>query len=187
MAANSLVTDLALVVLFAELVALTAQISIPLSFTPVPITGQTLGVLLAGSALGGRRGAISMLVYLVMGGAGLHAFAGGAAGWWKFVGPTGGYLISYPLAAGIVGKLAEQGWDRTPKLTACSMLIGSFVIYASGVIWLSFYVGGIGPAILKGMVPFLPGDLIKLLLAAMLLPGVWALERRIRRDGLESQ
>jgi biotin transport system substrate-specific component len=181
-ATSSLISDVLLVTAFAGFVALTAQISIPLPFTPVPITGQTLGVLLTGSVLGSKRGVASMLLYLIWGAVGLHVFAGGTGGHVHFIGPTGGYLLAYPLAAGLVGRLAERGWDRTPKLAISSMLIGSAVIYAVGVAWLAFYVGGIGPAIVKGMLPFLPGDLIKVLIAALLLPGGWAVARRIRGE-----
>jgi biotin transport system substrate-specific component len=181
-AVTSLLTETLLVTAFAGFVALTAQIRIPLPFTPVPITGQTLGVLLTGSVLGSKRGVLSMLLYLVWGAIGLHVYAGGSGGSVHLIGATGGYLLSYPVTAWLVGRLAERGWDRTPKLAICSMLIGSLVIYLMGVVWLAFFVGGIGTAVVKGMLPFLPGDLIKVLLAAMLLPGGWMLVRRIRGE-----
>src|SRR3990170_4107237 len=127
--AGGALRDLALVIGASLFVAAAAQISVPLWFTPVPITGQTLGVLLTGAALGSRRGALALLLYLIEGAIGLPVFAGGAAGFARILGPTGGYLLALPLAAGIVGSLAERGWDRRLPLAALAMIIGNLVIY----------------------------------------------------------
>jgi biotin transport system substrate-specific component len=170
----------ALIVLAAgTLMAAFARITIPLPFTPVPLTGQTLGVLLAGAALGSRRGSLAMLAYLGEGLAGLPVFSGGMSAWspspagvpW-IIGPTAGYLWSYPLAAFVVGFLAERGWDRNFFLSVVAMLVGSLVIYAVGVSWLGVFVGP-ERALMAGMLPFIPGDIAKLLVAAAVLPSAW--------------
>ena len=179
-AVRALVNDIFLVVLFSLFVAVGAWVVIPLPFTPVPITGQTFSVLMTGMLLGSRRGAIALLLYLAEGAAGLPVFAGGGGGVARFAGPTAGYLLAYPLAAGFVGVLAERGWERRPYGAALAMLLGSGVILTLGTLWLSLFEGGLWPAFLRGMLPFIPGDLIKTALAALLLPGGWALVRRIR-------
>jgi biotin transport system substrate-specific component len=122
-----------------------------------------------------------MLLYLAEGAAGLPVFAGGAYGVAKFFGPTAGYLIAYPLAALLVGYLAERGWDRKPHGAALTMLLGSSVILTMGGLWLSRFVGGLGTAFLQGVLPFLPGDVVKIGLAAALLPGGWAFVKRLER------
>lgn len=173
--------DALLIVLFSGIVALSAQVAIPLPFTPVPITGQTFGVLFTGAVLGSRKGALALLLYLLEGAAGLPVFApGGAIGWPRLLGPTAGYLWAYPFAAGMVGWLAERGWDRRLPRSAVAMLLGNLIIWAFGVAWLTRFVGGPGNALLTGLLPFLPGDLLKIALAALLLPGSWALVRRLR-------
>ncbi len=174
--ANPAARTTLLVVGGALFVALTAQIRIPLPFTPVPITGQTLGVLLVGGLLGTRASAASLLLYLLMGFVGLPFFAGGANGIEHLFGPTGGYLVSYPFAAALVGWLAERGWDRRFSTTIAAMLLGSVIIYVFGVSWLAVALGiGLGEALMKGMVPFLIGDAIKMALAGVALPGGWKL------------
>jgi biotin transport system substrate-specific component len=177
-AANRLAADVLLIALFSAVVAASAQIAIPLPFTPVPITGQTLGVLLTGVVLGHRRGALALALYLLEGCAGLPVFAGGATGAHHLFGPTGGYLISYPLAAGVVGFLAERGWDRKPLNTISAMAIGNLIIYALGVGWVAFFVHGLRMAVVQGMLPFLPGDAIKIALAAALMPAAWGIVGR---------
>ena len=169
-----------LIVLFSLITAAAAQVSIPLPFTPVPITGQTFAVLLTGALLGSRLGALSLLLYLAEGAAGLPVFALGRSGLATLLGPTGGYLLAFPVAAFVVGWLAERGWDRRVFTTALAMLLGNLVIYAGGVPWLARFVGGLPEAVALGMVPFLPGDAIKLVLAALLLPTGWALLGRFR-------
>ncbi|WP_027459644.1 biotin transporter BioY [Deinococcus murrayi] len=175
---SSLVRDALLVFGGAALVALVAQVEIPLK--PVPITLQTLAVLLVGAALGWKRGAASMTTYLLAGAAGLPVFAGGSAGLAKFAGPTGGYLLSYVFAAALVGWLVQRSaLDRKPAGAALAMLAASVVIYAFGLTWLSLVTGLQGQALLNaGLTPFLVGDTLKIGLAALLLPGAWALVRR---------
>ncbi|ABF46433.1 BioY protein [Deinococcus geothermalis DSM 11300] len=176
--APSLSRDLGLVLGGAALVALVAQVEIPLK--PVPITLQTLAVLLVGAALGWKRGAASMATYLLAGAAGLPVFAGGSAGIAKFAGPTGGYLLSYIFAAALVGWLVQRyALDRRPLGAALAMLVASVVIYAFGLTWLSMVTGLKGQALLTaGLTPFLLGDSLKIGLAALLLPGAWAWVRR---------
>lgn len=177
---RSLLRDTGLVLGGSLFVALLAQVAIPLPFTPVPITGQTFGVLLIGAALGSRLGFLALLAYLVEGGLGLPFFAGGAGGIAKFVGPTGGYLLAFPLAAGLVGYCVERfGADRSFFKTLAAMPLGSLLIYALGVSWLGAYLMGLGKypglsgLLAMGMIPFLPGDLTKAVLAALLLPSAW--------------
>lgn len=162
-----------LVSLASLVIAGAAQVAIPLPFTPVPLTGQTFGVLLTGMALGSRRGALAVALYLLEGALGLPVFAGGAAGLVKLLGPTGGYLAAFPLAAFVAGLLAERGWDRKPGTTVVGMLLASAVIFLLGALWLARFVGGLGPAVVQGVLPFLPGDLVKASLAAGLLPATW--------------
>ncbi len=177
---SSWALDAALILAFSVFVALTAKVQIPL--WPVPITLQTLAVLFTGAVLGSRRGALALLLYLAEGAVGLPVFAGGA-GLAYMLGPTGGYLISYPIAAGVVGLLAERGWDRRPLWTALAMVLGNLVIYALGVTWLAVLLGDPGTAMVQGMLVFIVGDLIKVALATFALPGGWALARRKRREG----
>lgn len=171
-----------LVVGGAALVAVCAQISVPM--LPVPLTLQTLAVLLVGAALGSRQGAAALLTYLAAGAAGLPVFAGGVGSLLSVktgsLTPTLGYLIGFVLAAGLVGWLVERfAADRTPWGTALAMLVGNVVIYAVGLPVLGALTGLHGQALLgAGLIPFLPGDLVKLALAAALLPGAWALLRR---------
>jgi biotin transport system substrate-specific component len=170
----ALLYDVALVVGGSLFVALSAQLAIPLPFSPVPVTGQTLAVLLTGMLLGSRRGSLSLLTYLVEGGLGLPVFAGGTAGLARLTGPTGGYLIGFLAAAFLVGMLAERGWDRRTGTTFLAILLGNAVIYAFGLPWLAHFVGG-ERVLALGVLPFIPGDLWKLLLATMLLPWGWKL------------
>jgi biotin transport system substrate-specific component len=171
---SSKVRDLGWMVLGALWVALFAQVRIPLPFTPVPITGQTFAVLLVGAALGAARGAGALMLYLLMGMTGLPVFAGGAAGLFHLTGPTGGYLIGFVIAAAAVGRMAEHGWERSFRTSLIPFSLGTLLIYLVGVPWLALYVGP-QAAIQKGLLPFLPGDLIKLLLAALALPSAWRL------------
>lgn len=177
---RSLARDLGLVLLASLFVALTARIAIPLPFTPVPITGQTLGILLVGAALGSRLGFLALLAYLVEGALGLPVFAGGTGGVGRILGPTGGFLLAFPLAAGLVGLLVERyGLDRSFLGTLLAMLAGNALLYLLGLPWLGAWLMGVGKfqglgALLSmGMIPFLPGDLVKAVLAALLLPSAW--------------
>ncbi|WP_295822445.1 biotin transporter BioY [uncultured Deinococcus sp.] len=175
---RSALRDLALVVGGAVLIALIAQVEIPLK--PVPVTLQTLGVLLVGAALGWKRGTASLGTYLGAGIIGLPVFAGGGAGLAKLAGPSGGYLIGFVLAAGLVGFLVQRfALDRRVLGTALAMLAGTALIYAVGLPWLAATTGLRGAALLNaGLTPFLLGDTLKLGLAALLLPGAWTLTRR---------
>ena len=176
--------DAALVVVFSAFVALTAQVEIPL--WPVPITLQTLGVLFTGAVLGSRLGALSILLYLAEGLVGLPLFAGGASGITQLLGPTGGYLVGFVLAAGVVGWLAERGWDQRPVWTALAMVVGNLVIYAVGVSWLAVYLGDLGTALVQGALIFVRGVLVKIAIASLALPGGWAVARR-RQDRRHSR
>jgi biotin transport system substrate-specific component len=177
-----IVHNVILVVVFSLLVSLSAQISIPLPFTPVPITMQTLMVLLTGALLGSRLGAITLAAYLAEGLAGLPVFAGGTSAWSSsripgvpvIMGPSAGYLVGFIFAAGLVGFLAERGWDRRWWSTLLAMVLGNLVIYAFGVGWLSTFLG-LNPAFVAGMLPFLPGDALKIVIALIVLPGGWSL------------
>ena len=177
--------DAVLVVGFALLTALAAQIEIPLGFTPVPLTGQTFAVLLAGAVLGARRGALSQGVYWVMGLVGLPFYSGGVGGWEKGTGATMGYLVGFIVAAGAIGYLAEQKHDRSFVSSLPAMLLGSTIIYACGATWLAYHLGvplanGEPNAIGLGVAPFLVGDLLKALVAAGCTSSVWAAVSRRR-------
>ncbi len=155
-------------------VTLCAYIRIPLPFSPVPVTAQTMGVLLIGSLLGSRLGFITLLFYFLQGLIGLPVFAGGEAGWTYIQGATLGYLVAFPLAAALTGWLAERGWDRRVHTMVLSMVLGSLVIYGLGVAWLSTLVG-LQTALVVGMLVFIPGDIVKVVLASIALPGGWRL------------
>ncbi len=166
--------DAASVAVASAIIALCARVQIPLPFTPVPVSGATLGLLLVAAALGARRGAAAAALYLLEGGAGLPVFAGGAAGAAILLGPTGGYLLGFPVAAAVCGALAERGWDRTPARAFAAMLISGAPIFALGLLGLSRFA----PArtlLLQGLWPFLPGEIVKCAAAAGLLPLGWRL------------
>jgi biotin transport system substrate-specific component len=213
--ANRLALDAVLVLGFAVLVAACAQIAIRIPTTTVPITGQTFGVLLAGGALGSRRGGLSMLVYMLMGLISLPVFApkssflgektvhfilpwSGTEGLiWDM--SSGGYIVGFVLAAYLVGLLAERGWDRRATVSL-AMLAGNAGIYAVGLPWLAVFIASgatipgldltyydaisgsnvLDKTLKGGLYPFIGGDALKLLLAAMVLPGAWALVGKVR-------
>jgi biotin transport system substrate-specific component len=159
---------------FAALTAVAAQVRIPLPFTPVPITGQTFAVLLAGAALGMRWGAASQALYLAMGFAGLPVFTEGSSGIDTLAGATAGYLIGFVAAAAVVGRLAESGLDRRLPASILAFVAGSIVIYAFGVLGLVVNMGmPPSEAIAKGVVPFLVGDTVKAVGAGLLTPLAW--------------
>ena len=165
--------DVALVIGFALLAALLARISIPLGFTPVPVTGQTLAALLTGAALGSKRGAAAMALYLILG-SWLPFYAGGGSGYvWNLA--SGGYIIGFIPAAFVVGFLSERGWDRQVWINL-AMFLGNIIIYIPGLLHLSFFVPE-GKVLELGLYPFIPGDLIKIYIASMALPLAWALLR----------
>lgn len=164
-----------LVVLGSVFLAVCAQIYAPLE--PVPITMQTFGVLVLGMAYGWRLGMASVGLYLLEGAAGLPVFAGFAGGLPVLLGPTGGYLFGFVLAAGLVGWLAERNWDRDPITTALAMLLGNIAIYVPGLLVLALFFGA-DKVLELGLWPFLLGDAVKLALAAGLMPVAWYLLRR---------
>jgi biotin transport system substrate-specific component len=173
---GALVRDALLVVGAAGFIGLLAQISIHLSFTPVPITGQTLGVLLAGTALGWRRAGAALLLYAVAGVAGVPWFADHTSG---YASASFGYIIGFFAAAVLCGYLAERGADRSVLRSVPAMLAAEVVVYAFGLTWLAIDLHlGASATIADGLTPFLAGDAIKAALAAGLLPAAWWLAGR---------
>jgi biotin transport system substrate-specific component len=180
------------------LIAGLAQVQIHLSFTPVPITGQTLGVLLVGAAYGPALGAATVGLYLLEGVLGMPVFAAQSDGSHltgpdvlAFASATGGYLVGFVVASALVGSLARRGWDRSFRSAIGAMLLGELALYAVGLPWLHHALPGLTgqPAtweltLEQGLYPFIVGDTIKLLLAAGLLPGAWKLLRRARPEGV---
>jgi biotin transport system substrate-specific component len=175
------VVQAAAVVFMAALTAAAAQVSVPLPFTPVPLTLQPMVVLLGGAALGPRLGMASQVLYLLTGIAGLPVFAASPLpqGIWRLLGPTGGYLMSYPFAAYLTGALAERGFDRRYLTSVLAMCAGLAVIFAGGVTWLAWFArpagAGFEAALRTGLYPFIPVDIAKVLVAAAILPSVWKL------------
>jgi biotin transport system substrate-specific component len=166
------------------LTAIAAQVSIPLPFTPVPFTFQPMVVLVGAAALGARLGMTSQIVYLALGIAGLPTFAAsptlphGAA---RLLGPTGGYLMAYPFAAFVAGWLAERGFDRRYLTALVAMICGLAVVFAGGVLWLAVFAGpalGFSGALRVGFTPFIGADLLKLMIAAGIMPSLWWLRSR---------
>ena len=179
------------VVFVAALTAAAAQVSVPLPFTQVPLTLQPMVVLLGGLALGARLGLASQVLYLAAGIVGLPVFAASITlppGALRLLGPTGGYLMSYPFAAFLSGYLADRGFDRRYVTSVIALLAGLVVIYACGATWLGLFarIGsqsaavGMAAAIAGGLAPFLIADVVKLFMAAAVLPGMW---RLCGRDG----
>jgi biotin transport system substrate-specific component len=181
-----LLTDALLVAGGAGLVAACAQITI--YHDPVPFTGQTFAVVLVGASLGWMRGAASLLLYLLIGLAGAHVYADGKHGWAVLSGSTGGYLVGFVVAAALIGWLAERGWDRRVSTAVSAMLTGNVVIYLFGLTWLHHWFGehpayGTSWSVTfkNGLYPYVPGDLVKLYLAALALPAAWKLVERLKR------
>lgn len=179
--------DLALIIGGSLLVALLAQVKIPLGFTPVPITGQTFAVLLVGAMLGGWRGGAALALY-ALAGAGLPFFAGGAAGWFWTL-PSGGYIVGFIPAAALVGWLCQRGWNRRPWLLA-AMLLANAVIYVPGLLQLNLFLPpdaaaawGCADVWQCGLLPFIPGDLVKLIAVSLAVPAGWALLDRFVPGG----
>jgi biotin transport system substrate-specific component len=172
----------ALVFGFALFTAAMAQLVIPLGFTPVPITGQTLAVLLAGGVLGANAGAASQALYVAMGAVGLPFFADAKGGWTVATGSTAGYLVGFVVAAWLVGRLAERDQDRSVATALGAFLLGSVTIYLFGVPWLANVIGADwNRAAELGAYPFIAGDLLKVAIAGGLLPTAWRLVDRTRR------
>ena len=163
-----------LVAFGAVSIALSAQAMIPLPFTPVPVTLQTLAVLLIGALYGSRRGALTVATYIVCGALGLPVFAAGGFGLARLAGPTGGYILGFIAAAFLVGLLAERGFDRKPLTAGLMMIAGTVTIFAFGLSWLVLDVG-VGNVLAMGLLPFIPGAVAKILVALALLPAGWRL------------
>lgn len=172
------------VLFVTALTAAAAQISVPVPFTQVPLTLQPMVVLIGGLALGSRLGAASQILYLAAGIAGLPVFAASATllpGVLRLLGPTGGYLMSYPLAAFVTGWLAERGLDRRYGGSFLAMLAGLAIIFTSGIFWLGLFARpitggapiGLSAALASGLYPFVIADIIKLAIAAGLVPAIW--------------
>ena len=194
---SGLLRDALLVIAFSLIVVLFAQIAIRLPFTPVPITGQTLAVLLTGGALGANRGAASLGLYAIVGSLGLTVFApstaslegslvhfvlpweGTSAALWDLA--SGGYIVGFIAAAYAVGRLAERGWDRGSKVLL-AMLLANLLIYIPGLLWLAYKVDSFDKALVYGLYPFIAGDLIKLYIASTALPAAWTLVNKFKRS-----
>jgi biotin transport system substrate-specific component len=182
-ASSSLVARAVAVLFFAVLTAAAAQISVPVPFTQVPFTFQPTVVLLSGLVLGPRLGAASQVLYLAAGIAGLPVFAVSPTlplGALRLLGPTGGYLMSYPLAAFVAGALARLGFDRRYLTSIAAMALGLVVIYACGTLWLAYAALGrtaigFASAFAAGVAPFVIADVVKLAAAAGIVPGLWRL------------
>jgi biotin transport system substrate-specific component len=175
---HGIVYDLLIIICGSLLVGISAKIRVYLPFSPVPVTGQTFVVLMLGALFGSYRGALTMLAYLVEGVLGLPVFTGitGAA---ALFGPTGGYLVGFVVAAYIVGRLAEMGWDRRAWTAVAAMLIGDAVLLAFGFVWLTLLLADVKTAFIAGLVVFVPGDILKITLAAAILPVGWKLMNRL--------
>ena len=165
-------------VLFVTVLTIAAaQVSVPLPFTPVPFTLQPMVVLLGGAALGARLGMSAQILYLAIGLAGLPVFAASPLpqGFGRLLGPTGGYLMSYPFAAFAAGYLAERGFDRRYLTSVLAMFAGLAIVFTGGVSWLAWGVPNVGftTAVRTGLLPFIPADIVKIFLAATVLPAAW--------------
>jgi biotin transport system substrate-specific component len=178
---SGLLTDVLLVLAGTGFVAVAAQVSISLPFTPVPITGQTFAVVLVGASLGALLGLASLGLYLFVGALGAPVYADHAHGWSVLTGPTGGYIVGFVLAAAMVGFLAQRRWDRRFSSAVTAMLTGNVVIYLVGLPWLAAKIdSGLEDTLEAGLYPFVVGDLLKLYLAGALLPAAWAAVSRMR-------
>lgn len=173
------VAHAALIAGVSWLIAISAQISIQVPFNPVPVTAQTLAVLLTGLLLGKKRATAAVCAYLVQGAAGLPVFAGGRSGLVTLLGPTGGFLFGFLAAAYIVGMLSERKLRRSLFQTIGFLLIGSFIIYISGLSWLAQFIPG-SQVLSLGLYPFLAGDLLKILLGTILVHGSSAMQSWLR-------
>ena len=177
--------DIAIVISASWLLAISAQFTFNLPFSLVPVTGQTLVVLLIGSLLGKNRGAAAVGLYLLQGAAGLPVFAGGKSGFITLVGPTGGYLIGFIAAAYIVGILTELRYDKSLVYIGFSMIVGSLVIYIFGLFWLVQFVGE-SSVLQMGLFPFLAGDFVKILSGVIMLGGSRKINSMVSPRGILS-
>jgi biotin transport system substrate-specific component len=181
---GSRLRHIALIAVGAALIYASSRIVIPVPGSPVPITGQTFGVLLVGGALGFRRGLASSALYVLIGLIGLPFFAEGKGGVQVLQGTNGGYIVGFIVAASLVGRLAELGWDRRIVGALGAMVIGNVVIYLFGVPWLMVVAHmDLPTGIAKGLTPFLIGDALKLILAALAFPAAWWVVGRRAGEG----
>ena len=174
-------TNVALVLGGTAFMSLMAQVVIPVPGSPVPITGQTLGVLLIGTTYGAALGFVTIATYVALGVLGAPILAQGAHGFAKLVGPTGGYLVGMILAALLVGTLADRRWDVHLRTSFGQMLLGELLIFVPGLLWLKVYTGASWKwTLAAGFTPFIVGEIIKIGIAGFALPSAWALVRRVR-------
>ena len=176
----SILRQITLAVVGSLLIAIASKIQVP--FYPVPMTLQTLMVLTIGMAYGWRLAIATLVLYLLEGAVGLPVFAGTpekGIGLSYMLGGTGGYLIGFVIAAGCCGLLAERGWDRSPLTTAATMLIGNGLIYVPGLLWLDIFYGWDKPILEWGLIPFLFGDMIKIVLASCMMPIIWRFLKKL--------
>ncbi|MGV8896462.1 MAG: biotin transporter BioY [Rhodoglobus sp.] len=188
---RTLARDVALVVAGAALTAVSAQIAVPL--WPVPVTGQTLAVLLVGVTLGAVRGGVSMVLYALLGIVGLPVFSESSSGWGVVAGPTGGYIIGFIFAAILTGWLAQREWDRKLLRAFVAFLVGSGVTFAFGLPWLAAYLGAVGAptdlnyVLSAGLYPFILGGVVKAVLGAGIITLAWAAVGRRDRKNAQHQ
>lgn len=172
---KALLADAAIVIGASWILAISAQISFYVPFSVVPVTAQTLAVLMIGTMLGSNRGSFAVLAYIAQGAMGLPFFAMSKAGAWVLFGPTGGYLLGFVAATMIVGRLAEKGWDRSVFKTAAAMTLGTLAIYTIGVFWLIVLTGSLQTALVAGLYPFIAAEIFKVIIAAIAFPAGWKL------------
>lgn len=172
--------DFCLIIGGAILIALCARFVIPLPFTPIPITAQTLAIVLIGALYGSKRAVLSVISYISAGALGIPVFQSGQAGiLYLLTSPTTGFLIGFAAAAFLIGLLAEKGWDKRYGTTILAMVLGNIMIYVFGILWFSFFVG-IKKALILGFLPFIIGDLFKIIVATVLLPTGWNILKKIK-------
>ena len=161
----------------ALIIALSAQVVMPVPFSPVPMTLQPLAVLAVGGLLGGTAALAALVLYMGLGLVGFPVFAGGGSGLLRLLGPTGGYLMSYPFAAFLTGLLAERGLDRRYATSVLAMGAGLAVVFTFGVVWLAWFArpaaGSLDLALRTGLYPFIPADIVKIFVAAAVMPALW--------------
>ena len=171
----ALAYDAALVVAGSALIALSAHLKVYLPFSPVPVTGQTFAVLFLGALLGSKRGSLAVAAYIIEGIVGIPVFAGGASAAYLF-GPTGGYLAGFLAGAYLTGWFSEHGFDRSWFGSVLSIALGEVLVFGFGVAWLSHFMGA--NAFAAGLVPFIPGEIVKIAIASSLLPAGWKLIKK---------
>lgn len=182
---KGLLYDIGIAVCGSIVIALASRIAFYLPLSPVPVTAQTFAVLLVGTILGRKRAVMAVAAYLAEGAMGLPVFANGTAGIGILGGVTGGYLIGFLAAGFVTGYLAESGWDRRFWTTVMAMIFGNLVIYIFGVSWLAAYIG-IDKAFYAGLLVFLPGDILKIIVASLVLPSGWIFLDR-KKKSLQAQ